>query len=193
MLDKLGLDKKDAEGFRLRTDGKGRPAVEIDPGAASSCSSPRSGDGPPAVEEDRHRPDGPGARAQPGVNEKSARNESQISRGSTTAASTCSPSRATSFRMTDGSRRPAASLLVPVQRWRRARSRRRSIKEVMEKFKKAFGVPEEERFKLGKEIWEIVADEVYAIGVIGLAAAASGIRIAKTQHGQCASSAVQQP
>ena len=29
MLDKLGLDKKDAEGFRLRTDGQGRLRLEI--------------------------------------------------------------------------------------------------------------------------------------------------------------------
>src|SRR5262249_9199302 len=29
LLDKLGLDKKDAEGFRLRTDGKGRLRIEI--------------------------------------------------------------------------------------------------------------------------------------------------------------------
>jgi peptide/nickel transport system substrate-binding protein len=29
LLDKIGLDKKDAEGFRLRTDGKGRLAVEL--------------------------------------------------------------------------------------------------------------------------------------------------------------------
>ena len=29
MLDKIGLDKKDAEGYRLRTDGKGRLRLEI--------------------------------------------------------------------------------------------------------------------------------------------------------------------
>ena len=29
LLDKLGLDKKDAEGFRLRTDGKGRLRIEV--------------------------------------------------------------------------------------------------------------------------------------------------------------------
>ena len=29
MLDKLGLDKKDADGFRLRTDGKGRLRLEV--------------------------------------------------------------------------------------------------------------------------------------------------------------------
>ena len=30
MLDKIGLDKKDAEGYRLRTDGKGRLRIEVD-------------------------------------------------------------------------------------------------------------------------------------------------------------------
>ncbi|MFN8524083.1 MAG: ABC transporter substrate-binding protein [Chloroflexota bacterium] len=35
LLDKIGLDKKDAEGFRLRTDGKGRLRIEITTVAAS--------------------------------------------------------------------------------------------------------------------------------------------------------------
>ena len=42
------------------------------------------------------------------------------------------------------------------------------MKELMEKFAKAFGVPEAERIKLGKEIWKIAAEEVYIIGVVGL-------------------------
>src|SRR5215213_4925073 len=29
LLDKIGLDKKDSEGFRLRTDGKGRLRLEV--------------------------------------------------------------------------------------------------------------------------------------------------------------------
>jgi hypothetical protein len=44
-------------------------------------------------------------------------------------------------------------------------------------------VPEEEQIKLGKEIWSIAADQVYTIGVIGLAAAVGGVRIFKNNLG----------
>jgi hypothetical protein len=57
------------------------------------------------------------------------------------------------------------------------------LRELMEKFQKAFGVPEEERLKLGKEVWKIAAEEVYIIGVIGMGAASMGVRIAKTNLG----------
>ncbi|MEE8302201.1 MAG: ABC transporter substrate-binding protein [Candidatus Tectomicrobia bacterium] len=57
------------------------------------------------------------------------------------------------------------------------------IKEIMAKWRKAFGVPREERIKLGKEIWAIAADEVHIIGVIGLGPAAMGVRVAKTDLG----------
>ncbi|MEE8302015.1 MAG: ABC transporter substrate-binding protein [Candidatus Tectomicrobia bacterium] len=57
------------------------------------------------------------------------------------------------------------------------------IKEIMAKWRKAFGVPREARIKLGKEIWAIAADEVHIIGVIGLGPAAMGVRVAKTDLG----------
>ncbi len=57
------------------------------------------------------------------------------------------------------------------------------IKDIMAKWRKAFGVPREERIKLGKEIWATSADEVHIIGVIGLGPAAMGVRVAKTDLG----------
>ena len=58
-----------------------------------------------------------------------------------------------------------------------------AIKEIMAKWRKAFGVPRAERIQLGKEIWATAADEVYIIGVIGLGPAAMGVRVAKTDLG----------
>ena len=58
------------------------------------------------------------------------------------------------------------------------------LKKIYDNFRKAFGVPEEEQIKLGKEIWAIAADEVYTIGVIGLAAAVGGRPHLQEQHGQ---------
>jgi peptide/nickel transport system substrate-binding protein len=42
------------------------------------------------------------------------------------------------------------------------------IKEIMDKFKQGFGVPEEERVKLGKEIWKTVIEETHVIATVGL-------------------------
>ena len=53
----------------------------------------------------------------------------------------------------------------------------------MEKCSKAFGVPEDERIQLGKEVWKIAADEVFTIGVIGMGAASMGVRVVKNNMG----------
>ena len=44
-------------------------------------------------------------------------------------------------------------------------------------------MPEEERIKLGKEIWKIAVEEVYIIGVIGMGPAVQGVRIVKNNMG----------
>ena len=67
------------------------------------------------------------------------------------------------------------------------------MKELMEKWKKAFGVPEKERIQLGKEVWKIAAEEVYIIGVVGMGPAAMGVRVVKNNMGNIPSRHVQQP
>ena len=57
------------------------------------------------------------------------------------------------------------------------------MRELMDKWKKAFGVPEKERIQLGKDIWKIAAEEVYIIGVIGMGPASMGVRVVKTNMG----------
>jgi len=57
------------------------------------------------------------------------------------------------------------------------------MKELMEKWKKAFGVSEKERIQLGKDIWRIEAEEVYIIGVVGQGPASMGVRVVKTNLG----------
>ena len=53
----------------------------------------------------------------------------------------------------------------------------------MDKFKRGFTVPEEERVKLGKEIWQTVIEEVHTIATVGLSPAAQGTRIVKNTMG----------
>ena len=57
------------------------------------------------------------------------------------------------------------------------------MKELMDKWRKAFGVPEKERVQLGKDIWRIAAEEVYIIGVVGMGPAAMGVRVVKNNMG----------
>ena len=57
------------------------------------------------------------------------------------------------------------------------------MKELMEKWRKAFGVPEKERIQLGKDVWRIAAEEVYIIGVVGQGPAAMGVRVVKNNLG----------
>ena len=57
------------------------------------------------------------------------------------------------------------------------------MQKLMELWKKAFGVPEEERIKLGKEIWRIAVEEQWAIGTVGLSPAAQGVRIVSNNMG----------
>jgi len=57
------------------------------------------------------------------------------------------------------------------------------VKDVMTKWKKAFGVPEAEQVTIGKEIWATAVDEVFMGGVVGLAAAVSGVRMIKGTMG----------
>jgi hypothetical protein len=56
------------------------------------------------------------------------------------------------------------------------------IREMMDLWVKGMGVSEEERLTLGKRIWQIAAEDVYIIGIIG-PGAASGVRVAKVHMG----------
>jgi peptide/nickel transport system substrate-binding protein len=57
------------------------------------------------------------------------------------------------------------------------------VKEAMEMWRKAFGVPEEEQIRLGKEIWKMSVEDVWHIGIAGLSPADMGTRVVKTNMG----------
>jgi peptide/nickel transport system substrate-binding protein len=57
------------------------------------------------------------------------------------------------------------------------------MREVMDKYRKAFGVPEQERTALAKEIWKIVLDELWVIPVVSNSPASQGVRVIKTNMG----------
>jgi peptide/nickel transport system substrate-binding protein len=58
-----------------------------------------------------------------------------------------------------------------------------SIKKVGEMWRKAMGVPEAEAIALVKDMWKVLLDEVWYIGVVGQSGAMQGIQVTKTKLG----------
>jgi peptide/nickel transport system substrate-binding protein len=187
MLDKLGLEKKDAEGYRLRTDGKGRLRIELMTVGGQFVQFTQIAE----MIREQWRKIG----IQADVNEverslainRNAGNQSQIhlwqndgtehfftfpyhlfpTNASGLGGSNISPLWAQWFQ-SDGKQGKEPSP---------------PMKKLMEAWKKAFGVPQEERIKLGKEIWKIAVEEQWAIGTVGLSPAALGVRIVNVNMG----------
>jgi peptide/nickel transport system substrate-binding protein len=184
LLDKIGLDKKDDQGYRLRQDGSGRLRMEMTTVGGQFVQFTQIMEvvrqqwtkiGIEMVVQERER----------SLAEKMAgANQTQLYAW-----------------LADGSEHlftfpdhvfPYNSLTeaggVLFAQWFQSGGTQGTepppkIKEVMEKFKRGFAVPEEERVKLGKEIWQTVIDEVHTIATVGLSPAAQGTRIVKNTMG----------
>ena len=57
------------------------------------------------------------------------------------------------------------------------------MRELMEKYRRSFGVPDQERTKLAKDVWKIALDELWAIPVVSNSPASQGVRVIKTNMG----------
>jgi len=186
MLDKAGLAKKDAEGYRLRTDGKGRLRIEIMTLGGQFVQFTQIAEmirehwkkiGIDLIVQEVDRSL---------ALQRTAANEQQLGAWNNDGSehlftfpthvfpfdtiavvATSGPLYAKWFQSagTQGKEPPAR------------------MKELMAKFRRAFGVPENERIQLGKEVWKITAEEVYSIGIIGMGSASMGVRVVKTNMG----------
>jgi peptide/nickel transport system substrate-binding protein len=185
MLDKVGLSKKDGEGYRLRTDGKGRLRIEIMTLGGQFLQFTQIAE----MIREQWKRIGIDLTVQEVERslalKRTAANEQQLGAWNNdgsehlftfplhvfpwevAAVSTSGPLYARWFHSagTQGKEPPAR------------------MRELMEKFKKAYGVPEKERIELGKEVWKIAAEEVFIIGVIGMGPASMGVRVVKTSMG----------
>jgi ABC-type transport system substrate-binding protein len=185
MLDKIGLAKKDGEGYRLRTDGKGRLRIEIMTLGGQFLQFTQ------IAEMIR------GQWKQIGIDltvqeverslalKRTAANEQQLGAWNNDGSEHLFtfPLHVFPFEVAT-----VASSGPLYARWfqsggTQGKEPPARLKELMEKFRRAFGVPEAERIQLGKEVWKIAAEEVYIIGVIGMGPASMGVRVAKTNLG----------
>ena len=183
MLDAIGLDKKDSSGFRLRTDGKGPLVVRITTLGGQFVQYTQ------IMEAIGEQWENIGIKLD--VNE--------VERGLAEQMSSADQHQLYSWN-NDGSEHlftfpghvfPFDSRSTGGAKhglWFQTNGEEGAeppefLQTVMSKWTKAFTVPYDERVKLGQEIWQIAADEVYTIGVVGLGAASMGVRVAKTDLG----------
>jgi peptide/nickel transport system substrate-binding protein len=185
MLDKVGLSKKDAEGFRLRTDGKGRLRIEIMTLGGQFLQFTQ------IAEMIREQWKKIGIDLQVQEVERSlalkrtAANEQQLGAWNNDGSEHLFTFPLHVFPFEIASVASSGPLYA---RWfhsagAQGKEPPARLKELMEKFKRAYGVPEKERIELGKEVWKIAAEEVYSIGVIGMGPASMGVRVVKNNMG----------
>ena len=183
LLDKLGLDKKDGSGMRLRADGKGVLSVEVVTESGQFLPFTQMCE---MVAE--HWKD---------IGVKLTIKEVERSLGDTMTAANKTQLFAWS---NDGSEnlflspkgifpRGGDDAMGPLYgSWystngAQGKEPPDDLKAIMQKFDQAFVAPEADRIKMGKELWANSADQVYLIGIVGLSAASMGVRVVKRNMG----------
>jgi peptide/nickel transport system substrate-binding protein len=182
MLDAIGLDKKDTEGYRLRTDGKGRLRIEVQTfvgffQSTQVCEMIREQWKKIGIQADVKEVERSLAGRRRDANEHQIYVDAQW--GSDNMFG-----HIPAFFPYDG-----GNAIGPLYgRWfasggSKGKEPPARMRELMELYRKAFGVPREERIALAKEIWKIAVDEVWTIGTVGLSPGIQGVRVAKTTMG----------
>lgn len=182
MLDKLGLDKKDSEGYRLRTDGGGRLRLAL---TTYLGFLPFTRIAEMLVEQWKKI----GIRGEVQELERglaTARmvaNEQQIYFETQWGADNMY-GHAPWFFPVDGAT-PVGPLYGTwyASAGAKGKTPPPRMREVMEKYRKSFGVPDQERTRLAKEVWKIALDELWVIAVVSNSPASQGVRVIKTNMG----------
>jgi len=183
MLDKLGLDKKDAEGYRLRTDGKGRLRLEIQTFVGFLQSTQMC----EMIAEQWKKL---GIYADVKEHERSLAyqrrdaNEHQMHVDVTWGTDNMFGHHMGALFPVDGT-----SSIGPLYgRWfasggTRGKEPPVRMRELMDTFRQALGAPGEEQIRLAKQVWQIALDEVWVIGTVSQSPVITGVRVVKTGMG----------
>lgn len=186
MLDSIGLDKKDGEGFRLRTDGTGRLRIEVQTYGGQFLQFTQ------IVEMVRQQWKKIGidvvvkeVERSLGIN-RIAANEHQIfvwtnddSVPELLYSGKVIPTRADGWAFHG---KPYADWFQ--SNGQQGRKPEGKLLEALEKFRAASAAKTEaERITLCKDIWAIAVDEVFTIGTVAISPASQGVRIANNKLG----------
>jgi peptide/nickel transport system substrate-binding protein len=185
LLDKIGLSKKDGEGYRLRTDGKGRLRLELQTSAGAFVPHTQIAE---MIKEQWKKI---GIQADVKEMERSlfftraASNEHQIALWANDGSEVLFlfPRHALPLD-------PIQALLgTPIARWFASNGAQgkgpkdpRMI-SALELYRSANGKKTQERYKIAQDIWKILVDEQYSIGTVGLSPATMGVRIVSNKLG----------
>ena len=184
-LDKIGLSKKDAEGYRLRTDGKGRLRLELMTAAGTFIPQTQIGE---MIKEQWKKI---GILADVKEHERSLfitrvrSNEHQIDMWANDGSEVLFlfPRHALPVDPVE------ANLGYPIAVWyASAGTQGKAPKDpqllkALELFRTANGKKAQERYKVAQEIWKILVDQVYSIGTVGQSPATMGVRVVSRKMG----------
>jgi peptide/nickel transport system substrate-binding protein len=167
LLDKAGLTQKDSEGFRLRTDGKGRLSLDLTTLGGQFVQYTRISE----VVREHWKKVGGNA------------NETQMIAWSNDGTDTLFSDSGWIIPINAGS-----WWSPEYGKWYQSNGAAGhepppAMKKCMELAKKAYGLQEAERIEAGKEMWRTHLDDVWYIGVTGQAGAVMGIMVAKNNMG----------
>lgn len=184
MLDKIGLDKKDSQGFRLRTDGKGRLRIEIMTVGAFALNWTGQAE---AIREHWKKVgiDADVKEVERSLSQRRIQaNEHQISVATNNGSE--------EVLISGGSVIPVdtSSQMGPaIGRWFRSggqsgmKPEDQQLLKALDLYRSAPGLSRDEQIKVGKEIWKIAVDEQWTIGTCGLSPGLMGVRIVKKNVG----------
>jgi peptide/nickel transport system substrate-binding protein len=185
MLDKMGLSKKNAEGMRQRTDGKGNLRIEIMTVGGQFLPFTQIAE---MVKQQWKKI---------GIDGDVKETERSLAFTKTANAEhhilVWSPSGGENIFLFPRHVLPVdpaeCHLGMPFAKWyatNGAKGKKPTNPEMLrafELFRSAAGKKEAERIKIGKEIWKILVEECWVIGTVGLSPAFMGVRIAKKNMG----------
>ena len=185
LLDKIGLAKKDAEGYRLRTDGKGRLRIELTTSAGAFIPHTQIAE---MIKEQWKKI---GIQADAKEHERSLfftrinNNEHQIALWANDGSEVLYlfPRHALPVD-------PVEALLGhPIARWYASNGEQGKapkdpqLLKAMELYRSAGGKKTQERYKIAQEIFKILVDEQFSIGTVGQSPATMGVRIVSRRLG----------
>jgi peptide/nickel transport system substrate-binding protein len=185
LLDKIGLAKKDGEGYRLRADGKGRLRLELQTSAGAFVPHTQIAE---MIKEQWKKI---GVQADVKEMERSlfftrvSSNEHQIALWANDGSEVLYlfPRHALPLD-------PVEALLgTPIARWYASNGAQGKAPKdaqmirALDLFRSAAGKKTQERYKVAQEIWKILVDEQYSIGTVGLSPATMGVRIVSNKLG----------
>ncbi|HEX9016979.1 MAG TPA: ABC transporter substrate-binding protein [Chloroflexota bacterium] len=189
LLDKIGLDKKDGEGFRQRTDGQGRLRVELMTYSGQFMNFTaiaemivqmlkKIGIEMNIKEVDRNL----------GITRITA-NEHQLFMWTDDDGPDLLASVGKTFPVRPGGwcfhGQPFAQWYASAGKQGKAPTDK-ALLDAMEKLRKMPGVPDDQRIQLVKEIWATAVDQVWTAGTVGLSPSTGGVLVAKSNLGNVA-------